>query len=102
MASQALQQPEVPTNIEVSEISVGNFAKTCSCQIMVRSAPNGGHYYNGLISLEDCLFRIEPGLRDFSENLRARIINQVHRDLFSNTLKAPKKAVFFALEPLQN
>ena len=58
--------------------------KEVAAEIRVRPGPEGGHYYNGLLSLEDAARRIEPALERFDTQTKSTFFKLLRNELGLN------------------
>ena len=58
-----------------------------AAEIRVRPGPNGGHFYNGLLSLEDAARRIEPALDRLDSQTRSSFLKVLEHELGLNATR---------------
>lgn len=61
--------------------------KQVAADIRVRPGPNGGYYYNGLLTLEDAARRIEPAILRFDARTKASFLKLLRRELGLDTAR---------------
>lgn len=71
--------------------------KEVAAEIRVRPGPQGGHYYNGLLSLEDAARRIEPALDRFDPQTKSSFLKILADELGLNDTRELDQ-VWFPLE----
>jgi len=55
--------------------------KQVATAITVRPGPDGGHYYNGLLALEDAARRIEPATERFDARAKTSFLKLLRKEL---------------------
>lgn len=55
-----------------------------AAEIRVRPGPDGGHFYNGLLSLEDAARRIEPTLDRLDSETKSSFLKVLEHELGLN------------------
>jgi len=55
-----------------------------AAEIRVRPGPNGGHFYNGLLSLEDAARRIEPAFDRLDRQTQSSFLKVLENELGLN------------------
>lgn len=61
--------------------------KEVAAEIRVRPGPEGGHYYNGLLTLEDAARRIEPALDRLDSQTKSSFLKILEHELGFNDVR---------------
>ncbi|MDZ7840848.1 MAG: hypothetical protein U5R46_08525 [Gammaproteobacteria bacterium] len=68
-----------------------------AAEIRVRPGPDGGHFYNGLLTLEDAARRIEPAIGQLDSQTKSSFLKVLEHELGLNDTRRLDD-VWFPLE----